>query len=82
MKTSRIPFCALLSLTSAQNAVVHNHCVESVYVQSFPYDGSAPGPLTTVPSGGTFSEEFRASGSVRCSVLFNLLISAYSEGTD
>lgn len=70
MKTSQIVFCALLSLTSAQNAVVQNHCAGSIYVQSFPYDGSAPGPLTTIPSGGTFSEKFRASGSVRHSILF------------
>ncbi|KAJ5371539.1 uncharacterized protein N7496_007631 [Penicillium cataractarum] len=63
MKTSQIAFCALLVLTSAQNAVVNNHCTESVYIQSFPYDGSAPGPLTTVPNGGTFSESFRSSGS-------------------
>jgi hypothetical protein len=65
MKTSLITFGALLGLVSAQNAVVNNHCATSVYVQSFPYDGSAPGPLTTVPKGGTFSEKFRASGSVR-----------------
>lgn len=64
MKTSLIAFGALLGLVSAQNAVVHNHCDTSVYVQSFPYDGSAPGPLTTVPKSGTFSEEFRESGSV------------------
>ncbi|OJI99555.1 hypothetical protein ASPVEDRAFT_26357 [Aspergillus versicolor CBS 583.65] len=63
MKTSLIAFGALLGLVSAQNAVVHNHCDSSVYVQSFPYDGSAPGPLTTVPKSGTFSEEFRGSGS-------------------
>ncbi|KAJ5158718.1 uncharacterized protein N7500_008369 [Penicillium coprophilum] len=51
MKTSLIALGALLGLVSAQNAVVHNHCATSVYVQSFPYDGSAPGPLTTVPKG-------------------------------
>lgn len=65
MKASLVSFSAILGLVSAQNAVVHNHCATTVYVQSFPYDGSAPGPLTTVPKGGTFSEEFRASGSVR-----------------
>ncbi|KAJ5497892.1 hypothetical protein N7453_006943 [Penicillium expansum] len=63
MKTSLITFSALLGLVSAQNAVVNNHCDTTVYVQSYPYDGSDPGPLTTVPSGGTFSEDLRASGS-------------------
>merc|ERR1712187_31184 len=63
MKTSLITFGALLGLVSAQNAVVNNHCDTSVYVQSFPFDGSAPGPLTTVPKGETFSEKFRTSGS-------------------
>lgn len=65
MKISMITLSALLGLVSAQNAVVKNHCATSVYVQSFPFDGSAPGPLTTVPKGGTFSEKFRKSGSVR-----------------
>ena len=64
MKVSLVAISAFLGLVSAQNAVVHNHCATSVYVQSFPYDGSAPGPLTTVPKGGTFSEKFRKSGSV------------------
>jgi hypothetical protein len=79
MKTSLITFGALLGLVSAQNAVVNNHCATSVYVQSFPYDGSAPGPLTTVPKGGTFSEKFRASGSVRYSVLLGLCNTPYSK---
>lgn len=79
MKTLII-FGALLGLVSAQNAVVNNHCATSVYVQSFPYDGSTPGPLTTVPKGGTFSETFRASGSVRYSVLFGLRNTPYSKG--
>lgn len=65
MKTSLIALGALLGLASAQNAVVHNHCASTVYIQSFPYDGSAPGPLTTVAKGGTFSEKFKKSGSVR-----------------
>lgn len=69
MKTSLIAFSAILSLVSAQNAIVHNHCATTVYIQSFPYDGSAPGPLTAVPQGGTFSETFRASGSVRYFVI-------------
>lgn len=64
MKASLLAVGALLGLASAQNAVVNNHCATAVYVQSFPYDGSAPGPLTTVPKGGTFSEKFRTSGSV------------------
>jgi hypothetical protein len=80
MKTSLITFGALLGLVSAQNAVVHNHCATSVYVQSFPYDGSAPGPLITVPKGETFSEKFRASGSVRHSVLFGLRNIPYTTG--
>jgi hypothetical protein len=79
MKTSLITFGALLGLVSAQNAVVNNHCATTVYVQSFPYDGSAPGPLTTVPKGGTFSEKFRTSGSVRYFILFGLLRTPYSK---
>lgn len=79
MKTSLITFGALLGLVSAQNAVVHNHCAATVYVQSFPYDGSAAGPLTTVPAGGTFEEKFRVSGSVRYSVLFGLRNTLYSK---
>lgn len=54
MKNFVISFVALLGLVSAQNAVMHNRCTASVYVQSFPYDGSAPGPLTTVPKEETF----------------------------
>ena len=64
MKASLIAFSAVLGLASAQNAIVNNDCSTTVYVQSFPYDGSTPGPLTTVLSGGTFSEKFRTSGSV------------------
>ncbi|OQE38450.1 hypothetical protein PENCOP_c008G06638 [Penicillium coprophilum] len=63
MKTFLITVSALLGLASAQNAIVHNNCGTTVYVQSFPYDGSEPGPLTTLPTGETFSEEFRGSGS-------------------
>ena len=48
---------------SAQKAVVHNNCDSTVYVQSFPYDGSAAGTLTTLEKGQAFSEDFRASGS-------------------
>lgn len=49
---------------SAQQAVVKNNCASPIYVQSFPYDGSATGPLTTVAPGQSFSEDFRKSGSV------------------
>lgn len=49
---------------SAQQAVVKNNCAAPIYVQSFPYDGSATGPLTTVQPGQSFSEDFRKSGSV------------------
>lgn len=79
MKTTLFTFGALLGLASAQNAVVHNHCATSVYVQSFPYDGSAPGPLTTVAKGETFSEEFRESGSVRYSVPSSLRNNPHSK---
>ncbi|KAI1417904.1 hypothetical protein F5Y13DRAFT_150020 [Hypoxylon sp. FL1857] len=48
---------------SAQQAIVKNNCQEVVYVQSFPYDGSTAGPLTTLNPGDTFSEPFRPSGS-------------------
>ncbi|KAI1342757.1 hypothetical protein F5Y15DRAFT_370743 [Xylariaceae sp. FL0016] len=48
---------------SAQQAVVINNCPETVYVQSFPFDGSAAGPLTTLTTGNRFAEDFRASGS-------------------
>uniref|UniRef100_A0A1Y1LFQ4 16 kDa allergen n=1 Tax=Photinus pyralis TaxID=7054 RepID=A0A1Y1LFQ4_PHOPY len=63
MKASVVAFTALLGLASAQNAVVKNTCPTAIYVQSFPYDGSAAGPLTTVQPGKSFSEPFRASGS-------------------
>lgn len=52
---------------SAQQTVVKNSCKSTIYVQSFPYDGSAAGPLTTVAAGKSFSETFRLSGSVRLS---------------
>ena len=66
-------FAAVISATllatsaSAQLAIVRNNCQNTVYVQSFPYDGSAAGPLTTLRKGQTFSEAFRPSGSVRFS---------------
>lgn len=53
---------------SAQQAVVKNNCASTtIYVQSFPYDGSAAGPLTTLQPGQSFSEDFRQSGSVSTS---------------
>jgi hypothetical protein len=82
MKTFLIAFGALFGLVSAQNAVVNNHCATSVYVQSFPYDGSAPGPLTTIPKGGTFSEKFRTSGSVRILVPLGLRTLHIARETD
>ncbi|KAK6073163.1 hypothetical protein SCUP515_07026 [Seiridium cupressi] len=48
---------------SAQQAVVKNNCQSSIYVQSFPYDGSAAGTLTTVAPGQSFAEDFHTSGS-------------------
>ncbi|KAI3394353.1 hypothetical protein diail_2863 [Diaporthe ilicicola] len=48
---------------SAQNAVVKNNCATTIYVQSFPQDGSAPGPLTTLTTGQSFTEGLRATGS-------------------
>ncbi|EAQ87753.1 hypothetical protein CHGG_04372 [Chaetomium globosum CBS 148.51] len=48
---------------SAQQAVVKNNCQTTVYVQSFPYDGSAAGPLTTLAPGKSFTEDLRQSGS-------------------
>lgn len=49
---------------SAQQAVVKNNCADTIYVQSYPFDGSAAGPLTTLATGQTFSENFHSSGSV------------------
>lgn len=46
------------------SAVVINNCTQTIYVQSFPYDGSAAGPLFAVKNGERFAEGFRASGSV------------------
>ncbi|KHO01315.1 uncharacterized protein MAM_00316 [Metarhizium album ARSEF 1941] len=63
MKAPVVAFTALMGLASAKEAVVINNCPTTIYVQSFPYDGSAAGPLTTVQTGQSFSEAFRASGS-------------------
>ncbi|KAI0549954.1 hypothetical protein F4679DRAFT_544324 [Xylaria curta] len=53
----------LASGVSAQQAVVKNNCPSTIYVQSFPYDGSAASALATVTNGQTFTENFRPSGS-------------------
>ena len=71
MKFSATALTAALVATgaSAQQAIVKNNCQTTVFVQSFPYDGSAAGPLTTLAPGKTFTEDLRQSGSVR---LFSL----------
>ncbi|KAF5642028.1 hypothetical protein F52700_3209 [Fusarium sp. NRRL 52700] len=51
------------SAAAANKANVINDCSNTIYVQSFPYNGGAPGPLTTVKPGQRFSEDLRASGS-------------------
>ncbi|KAJ2981074.1 hypothetical protein NUW58_g3860 [Xylaria curta] len=53
----------LASGVAGQKAIVKNTCKTNIYVQSFPYDGSAAGALTTVAPGQSFSENFRKSGS-------------------
>ncbi|KAH7166515.1 hypothetical protein EDB81DRAFT_782369 [Dactylonectria macrodidyma] len=55
---------ALLGSAAAANkAIVINDCSTAIYVQSVPYNGGAPGPLTTVKPGQRFTEDLRASGS-------------------
>ncbi|KAI0379597.1 hypothetical protein F5Y04DRAFT_259443 [Hypomontagnella monticulosa] len=66
MKFSTIIMGAALAATSAsaQKAIVKTNCQHpAIYVQSFPYDGSAPGPLTLLTPGDTFQEDFHPSGS-------------------
>jgi hypothetical protein len=63
MKFSIVALAGLSGLVFAQQAIVINDCKSPIYVQSFPYDGSAAGPLTTVQPGKSFSERFRPSGS-------------------
>ncbi|KAH7323191.1 hypothetical protein B0I35DRAFT_350891 [Stachybotrys elegans] len=63
MKFSLVAAAALLGLASAQQAVVVNHCKDTVYVQSWPYGGAQPGPLTTVAPGKSFTENLRGTGS-------------------
>jgi len=69
MKSFTAAISAALLATSAfgQQAIVKNNCQKTVYVQSFPYDGSAAGPLTTLGRGQSFSEDLRPAGSVRLS---------------
>jgi len=62
--TATIGAALLATGVFAQQAVVKNNCQSTVYVQSFPYDGSAPGPLTTLKRGQSFSEDLRPVGSV------------------
>jgi hypothetical protein len=71
MKATFITFAAALGLASAQKAIVTNGCSSTFYVQSFPFDGSAPGPLTTVEAGKFFSESLRPSGSVGSLLIIN-----------
>ena len=57
-------FASAVSAQETGYADVKNNCDFPVYVQSFPFDGSAPGPLTTLAkNGGTFAEKFRTAGS-------------------
>lgn len=65
MKFSLVAIAALAGVASAQRAVVKNDCSETIYVQSFPYNGGKAGPLTTVAPGKSFTEKFKTSGSVR-----------------
>ncbi|KAH8170317.1 16 kDa allergen [Sarocladium implicatum] len=63
MKFSLVALAAICGLATAEKAVVVNQCSTPIYVQSYPYDGGKPGPLTTVQPGKSFSEDFRRSGS-------------------
>ncbi|KAL2208285.1 hypothetical protein CC79DRAFT_1322235 [Sarocladium strictum] len=63
MKVSFVAIAALLGVASAQKAVVTNNCDNTIYVQSYPYDGGKAGPLTAVKPGKTFQETLRSSGS-------------------
>ncbi|KAI0972450.1 hypothetical protein F4678DRAFT_430321 [Xylaria arbuscula] len=76
----------LVSGVSAQDASVKNSCQSAIYVQSFPYDGSTAGTLTTVAPGNSFSEIFRSSGSTvkiaTTKTLTNPLFFGYSFSTN
>lgn len=64
MKFSIVALAAICGLATAEKAVVTNQCSTPIYVQSYPYGGGKPGPLTTVQPGKSFSEDFRRTGSV------------------
>ncbi|KAI2630859.1 hypothetical protein GGR54DRAFT_174013 [Hypoxylon sp. NC1633] len=70
---------------SAQQAIVTNGCAAPIYVESFPYDGSTPGTLTTLAPGESFREDFRPSGSTikidTTKALANPLFFGYSSST-
>ncbi|KAF5592941.1 uncharacterized protein FSUBG_9987 [Fusarium subglutinans] len=51
------------SAAAADQAVVKNDCSGTIYVQSWPYNGAAPGPLVTLKPGQKFSENLRSTGS-------------------
>ncbi|KAI1029165.1 hypothetical protein LB503_013340 [Fusarium chuoi] len=51
------------SAAAANQAVVKNDCSGTIYVQSWPYNGGAPGPLVALKPGKTFSENLRSTGS-------------------
>ncbi|KAH7242079.1 hypothetical protein BKA59DRAFT_546427 [Fusarium tricinctum] len=51
------------SAAAANQAVVTNDCSGTIYVQSWPYNGGAPGPLTALKKGQKFSENLRSTGS-------------------
>ncbi|KAM3444635.1 hypothetical protein NHJ13734_001285 [Beauveria thailandica] len=63
MKASIFSIAAAVGLASAQYAYVENHCAETIYVESFPYDDHAPGPLVAVEPGKFFQEAFRYYGT-------------------
>ncbi|KAF2995136.1 hypothetical protein E8E14_002401 [Neopestalotiopsis sp. 37M] len=65
MKSFATIIGAALAATGAlaQQAVVKNNCQTNIYVQSFPFDGSAAGTLTTVTPGQSYAEDFKTAGS-------------------
>ncbi|KAM3535453.1 hypothetical protein MY4038_001325 [Beauveria bassiana] len=64
MKASIFSIAAAVGLASAQFAFVENHCDKTIWVQSFPYDGSAPGePSAIEPGKPAWNEPFRPGGS-------------------
>ncbi|QPC78112.1 hypothetical protein HYE68_008864 [Fusarium pseudograminearum] len=65
MKFSALTAAAAIfgSAAAANKAVVINDCATAIYVQSVPFNGGTPGPLTTLKPGQRFSEDLRTSGS-------------------